>query len=347
MNNHTTQSQTAECYKTSQYTLSLLYKIKRIIFTSLPNLTESQKENFLTIINEKDVDSEKISEFLINLKSVWSEVVDIMLLSNDEICEHILYSLEYVNRKSIFNIEFSSLFNQLIKKSKDIPAAEELFYSKYTKPYKKLNEITWLNFNSQRVLSQLKRTSFMDILLYEKDIFVDKSIYMKINSSSSDLFELLQIFLLNRKEVMRIQVYISDEIQAKTEENLNDFLDNILETVLIQLGNSTILSYFSLIINNNLKHTISDKNFILLKSIIKRNKPCIEILKIEGVLFSPEQKQAILSSIIEYTYFDNLKIVNSDIGFSEEQMEKLETYFKTSKNHVYYLINEIELTNLI
>jgi len=347
MNNHTTQIQTPECNKTSQYTLSLLYKMKRIIFTSFPNLTESQKENFLTIINEKDVDSEKISEYLINLKSVWSEVVDIMLLSNDEICEHILYSLEYVNRKSIFNIEFSSLFKQLIKKSKDIPAIEELFYSKHKKPFKKLNEITWINFNSQRVLSLLKRTCFMDLLLYEKDIFEDQSIYMKINSSSSDLFELLQTFLLNRKEVMRIQVYISDEIQGITEENLNDFLDNILETVLIQLSNSTNLSYFSLIINNNLKHTLSEKNFMLLKTIIKRNKPCIEILKIEGVLLSPEQKKAILDSIIEYTYFDNLKIVNSDISFTEEQMEKLEIYFKTSKNHLYFSINEIELTNLI
>jgi len=187
----------------------------------------------------------------------------------------------------------------------------------------------------------------MDLLLYEKDIFEDQSIYMKINSSSSDLFELLQTFLLNRKEVMRIQVYISDEIQGITEENLNDFLDNILETVLIQLSNSTNLSYFSLIINNNLKHTLSEKNFMLLKTIIKRNKPCIEILKIEGVLLSPEQKKAILDSIIEYTYFDNLKIVNSDISFTEEQMEKLEIYFKTSKNHLYFSINEIELTNLI
>lgn len=349
MNNHLNSRhlQTADGFKTSQYTLSLLYKLKRIIFTSFPSLTESQKENFVLIINEKEVDSEKISEFLINLKSVWSEVVDIMLLSNDEICEHILYSLEYLNRKSTFNIEFSTLFNQLIKKSKDVSQLEERFYSKYTKPFKKLNEIVWLYFNSQNVLSQSKRKSFMDMLLYEKDVFDDQSIYLNINSVSSDLHEVLLFFLFNRKELTRIKVYISDELQTISEDHLFDYLDNILEIILYQLGSSTNLSFFSLIINSNLKHTISEKNFILLRNIIKTNKPCIEILKIEGVVFTAEQKQAICNSIVEYSYFDNLKIVNSDIGFTDEQNEKLGIYFKTSKSHLYFLINDIELTNLI
>lgn len=334
--------------RTCHLAQSLIYKLKRELFSNFPITSEQDKIIFLSIINEKDIDSEKLTEYVLNLKSCWNELGELIYLTNNEISDYLLYSFNFLEIKVIFNISFKNMFSLLTNLSKEnISKIEQKFYSNQVNSVKSFDEISWLNLNTNKVSYQLKNRHYLDILMFEKNIFQDRCLYLNINKVSTEIFEFLETFFLNHNDFLKVQIYISDDIKKNSSKDvfIDILLEKIISIIFEELSGCSTIDFFYVIINNNLKYLLSDKNFFLLNSIIKKNKPNLEILKIDGFNFSEEDKSSLCKSIIDYTYFDNLKIVILNENFNEEQIERFNFYFNNSRIHLYLLINDYEKIN--
>jgi hypothetical protein len=237
------------------------------------------------------------------------------------------------------------MFGQLVFKKENINHVEKKFNNKYEKSLKKLSDLSWLNFNCQKIFMKNKFSQFLDILNFEKEIFSDQCIYINVNQLNLEALNILSLFLSNRKDFLKVKIYVSEDIIENTT-NWKTNLEKFFELILNNINSNQIFDYLSIIVNKDLNYKISEMNFSLLKSAIKKNKSRIEILKLEGLNFSDLQKGALCNLIVEYTYFDNLRIFAIDEEFSNEQLEKFNYYFDTSRNHIYFLINDIERINI-
>ena len=344
----TKPSQGIENIRTSQLAQSLLYKVKKSIFTNFPNISFAEKDTFLSIINEKEVDSEKLREFMLSLKSDWNEVMEFMYLTNEEIIDFFLYNFELKNTKTLFQIEFKNIINLLTKLNKEtILKLEDRYIKELKTNESQFGQILWLNFNSSKINLQINNKQYIDILLFEKDIFTCRSLYININELFQSLFKLLSLFLSSHIELKKLQIYISDSIiqNVNDDNEIKDKIDEILEIIFDKACAVDKLSFLSLIVNNNLKYSISEKNFAFLKGIISKNRLNLEVIKLEGIIFNNGQKAGLCNLMTEYSYINKLKILNLDVKFTEEQIEKFNSRIEADKNIFYSLIGENEKIN--
>ena len=347
MKNHLSNSNNKNIFEnvTSQLALSILFQLKKKIFATFPITNEENKVNFLSIINEKEIDSEKLSEYLMNLKFNWKEIPEIIYLTNEEIIEYLLYSFEFHNKTKNFIILFKNLLAIITNLSNEyISKLSQKFYS--NKDNKSNNLVSWLNFNCNMVSGQLNNKFYTDILFYDKEIYNDQCLYINLNLVSSDLLEIIEKFFVNRKELIKVNIYISNEIKINSNEvNFDDLFEKIIELIFIKLSAFTTLDFFSFIVNHDIQLILSEKNFSLLISIMKKNKANLEIIKIDGINFNEEQKSCLCDAITEYTYFDKLKILNLQENFSEEIKEKFNDFFIKSNQRLYIILKEYEKIN--